>query len=730
MIHSFWRYSHLTLAISSFIFVLIAAVTGIILAFEPISKQISPYSIADINKIPLSKTITSLQKQYPEISSINVDRNHFVTASVVTKEGKSTSFYINPISGEKIGTIAKRKNIYKIATTIHRSLFLKSTGRIIVSFFSFILLLTTLSGVALIIKRQGGVTMFFSKVIKENPQQFYHIVIGRYALIPIILITVTGLLLSFDKFSLLPAKKNDLTTINTTHSNLDKKRINEINIFKSTYLNNLKSIEFPFSDDPEDPFFLELKNKELTIHQYTGNVLSETKYAVTGKLIDWSIILHTGDGTFIWALVLLGTCISLLFFIYSGCYLTYNRINNQPIIKNKFSKDTAEYILLVGSESGSTFSFANSLYNGLIKDKKTAYINHLNSYTHYKKAKYLFILTATYGDGDAPNNAKNFEKLIQENILESALKYAIIGFGSKAYSKFCSYAQKLDTLLQKDSNFTPILPIHKINNQSIESYKDWIANIEKALNTPIQITPIVTKKKQQQLFKVHKEISINNDHTFLLHLEPLKKISFTSGDLLSITPKNETAERLYSIGKVNNKIVISIKKHSTGICSTYLSNLKVNHQIQAAIKVNTHFHLPEKTKDIILIANGTGIGPFLGMIANNTKKVNMHLFWGGRNKHSFHLYEKHINEALSKNHLQSVHISYSQESKKQYIQEKIALNEEIIINTLTNNGCIMICGSILMKKDLFNIIRKITLSKLNIPLEHFISSNQIKTDCY
>jgi sulfite reductase (NADPH) flavoprotein alpha-component len=36
---SIWRYSHLALAISAALFILIASITGIILAFEPISEK-------------------------------------------------------------------------------------------------------------------------------------------------------------------------------------------------------------------------------------------------------------------------------------------------------------------------------------------------------------------------------------------------------------------------------------------------------------------------------------------------------------------------------------------------------------------------------------------------------------------------------------------------------------------------------------------------------------------
>ena len=67
---SIWRYSHLTLAISAALFILIASLTGIILAFEPISKKINPYNVADINSISVAETITALENEHEEIIAI------------------------------------------------------------------------------------------------------------------------------------------------------------------------------------------------------------------------------------------------------------------------------------------------------------------------------------------------------------------------------------------------------------------------------------------------------------------------------------------------------------------------------------------------------------------------------------------------------------------------------------------------------------------------------------
>ena len=84
---SIWRYSHLTLALASFVFVFLATITGIVLAFQPISEQLQSYKIEDLDQLDLDQTVATFKRQYPEVITIEVDANQFVSASVITKKG-------------------------------------------------------------------------------------------------------------------------------------------------------------------------------------------------------------------------------------------------------------------------------------------------------------------------------------------------------------------------------------------------------------------------------------------------------------------------------------------------------------------------------------------------------------------------------------------------------------------------------------------------------------------
>ena len=722
---SIWRLSHLTLAISTSLFIVIAAVTGLILTFEPITNKLKPYSIGSYEQISIAETIEALEKKYDEIITIEIDENNFVAASIINKKGAYKSFYINPKTGEKIGNLIKKSRFYDFITNLHRSLFLKSTGRLLIGFVSFLLFIIAITGIILIVKRQGGIRKIFSKVVKENFQQYYHIFFGKIFFIPIAIITLTGVYLSLEKFSLLPETANNLTKLEINKT----LQFTDFEFFKTTKLEEVKKIEFPFSSSKEDYFNIKTIDNEFEINQFNGQIVSQKKQSLYLLGTHYSLLLHTGAGSILWSVILLLSCLAILFFIFSGFYMTIKRKRKTTSIINNTLKDKAEFIILVGSETGTTIRFATAFKNELIKANKAVFITELNRYSSYKNAKNIIIFTATYGDGNAPANAQNFIKLIHLIEPKRNLNYSVIGFGSKQYPAFCQFAILVHASLQIHLKFTPQMPLFKIDDQNLSSFENWKNEWGNLNNIKLEINLTdLLEKDEETSFKITNNSKTNIDNTFLIHLKPTNKVKFTSGDLLAITPKGEEKKRLYSVAKIDNTLVLSVKKHDLGICSNYLHKLSKTDVIKGTIQENKKFHFPKKIKDVILIANGTGIAPFLGMIQEN-KKARIHLFWGGKTKKSLELYNKYIISALENKTLTSFHIAYSQDQQT-YIQKTLESQTVLVSNTLRKNGAILICGSLNMQFGVEKVIAKIASQELNLTIEELKNNKQIRTDCY
>jgi len=724
---SFWRYAHLALALFSSIFLLLASVTGIILAVDAVQEKTLPYKVENFDKITLGETLPILKKQYSEITELSVDYNQFVTIQAIDADGNDVKAYIDPKTGKALGTPQKKTEFINWITSLHRSLFLHEAGRFFVGVISFCLLLISISGFVLVLKRQRGIRNFFSKIIKEYFAQYYHVLLGRLALIPILIISLTGTYLSLERFHFFmgeekakPAKTELSAKAKTT------------SIFKTTLLSEVKKIEFPFTDDPEEYYIIELNDCEVEVNQVTGAVISEKLSPVTAQYAALSLDLHTGRINGIWAVVLAIACLNILFFIYSGFAITLKRRSSR--IKNKFKASESTIILLVGSENGSSFRFANAIQKQLITHGHKVFISELNKFTAYPKAEHIIVFSSTHGLGDAPSNGTQFKTLLERQNQKQKINFSVVGFGSKSYPDFCGFAIEIDELLEKQNWAERYLDLQTVNDKSAVEFVEWVKLWSAKSGIHLATTPSLynhVPKGLQKLMVLDKTPISDTEHTFILTLRANARAKFSSGDLLAIYPANDSRERLYSIGNHSGNIQLVVKLHPNGLGSSYLNNLEPGNTIKARVIKNPAFHLPKKASKVAFISNGTGIAPFLGMIEQNKLKQELHLYSGFRMETpTLMAYKKFAAIMIQKEHLDNFHVALSREAEHIYVMDLIKRDVLFFVNLLKRDGVIMICGSLAMQKDVEAILSELLLEKGLKTLEEYKANKQFLTDCY
>ena len=726
-----WRYSHLTLAVSSFIFLLLASITGIILSAEPISQKVKPYGVSNLDNTSVAAVIPVLKTKYSEITSITVENGQFVLLQAINNNGDDVKAYIDPKTGDVLGTPGKKNAFFQWATTLHRSLFLHETGRFFIGLTAFLLMLIALSGIMLTIQRQRGIRRFLSKIQKDGFSQYYHVVLGRILLIPILLIAISGTYMSLNTLGILKTVKTSVDVNPDKIKATPVKSLKDFEVFKSTSLAEVQSIEFPFSTAVEDYFILTLKDREIAVNQITGDILAENKYPFALLMNNLSLDIHTGRKSAVWSVVLGISSIGILFFIYSGFAITLKRISKRT--RNKYKAADCEFIILTGSENGSTHGYAIALHKLLLKQGKKAYLTALNNYTVFPKAEQLIIFTSTYGLGEAPSNGSRFLQRIKERPQAQSMHYAVLGFGSKAYPDFCKFAFDVHNELSKQSWALPLIDIHTVNDKSPQDLLLW----EEAWSqkSGIEVNGFsaqkAAKRKSLKGFVVQSNTgSIKTEGVFQIRLDAVGKLKAKSGDLLAIYPANDHRERLYSIGVVDNAIQLSVRLHADGLGSGFLHELKPNEILKAKVVKNPHFYFPAKASRVIMISNGTGIAPFLGMISQNADKVPCHLFCGFRGALSFEPFQTFLNEMHREERVSNFKIGFSREGNKQYVSDLIGIDADFVAQSLVESAVVMICGSLSMQKDIVRILEEVCLEKTGQPLSFYQSRNQVLTDCY
>lgn len=728
---SVWRYAHLALAIFSSLFLVLASLTGVILAVDAVQEQLPSYRVDQFDTITLAETLDSLQQAYPEIINLSVTHNEFVLLEGIDQKGNDVNAYVNPLTGEIIGQPQQKSDFVQWTTALHRSLFLKETGRIFIGFISFLLTIIAASGMVLIIQRQQGLIRFFSRIIKDDWAQFYHVITGRLMLIPILIIALSGTYLSLVKLNLWPQAVNEksFTAEEATHT--EAKKVTAFTIFQQTTLPQVRSIEFPFSpDDPEEFFILKLKDRELTINQFNGDVVHEKIYPITTLLETLSLNLHTGRTSIIWAIVLGIASLNILFFIYSGFTITWKRSRTR--INNKYKADDCNFIILVGSENGNTLRVANALHQQLLAHQQTSYLTELNNYICFPKAQHILVFTSTHGLGVAPSNATRFVSRLAKFKQNEKVQFSVIGFGSKAYPDFCGFAKQVDTALSQQSWAQSFLPLHTINDKSPEEVIAWVKLWSAKIQLPLATTPAVYSSVPHDVEKMtvlHKTVVTETDRTFILTLKTRLFTSFASGDLLAVYPDGK--ERLYSVGKSNGNIQLVVKLHADGLGSNYLYHLEAGAVIQARLIRNNAFHFPKQSPAVMMIANGTGIAPFLGMIEQNKTKSEIYLYAGFRKetdsvKHYSQLLQLHTQNQ----HLKKFHFAFSREENPHYVMDLIREDSNLFVNLLEIGGTVMICGSLAMQQDVEILLDRILHDKTGKGLQHYKDLGQVLADCY
>ena len=727
---SIWRYSHIVLAVSSFLFLVLASVTGIILSFQPVSEKLQPYKTDGFEQARLSETLPLLRTKYPGITDLTVDANDFVQIKGSDENGEKLSGYINPLTGKILGVPGEKNAFFEWVTALHRSLFIHETGRFFIGLTAFLLLLITISGTILIIQRQRGLKRFFTKIVRENFAQYYHVVLGRLSLIPIFIIALTGTYLSLARFGFIEtAKYSPKIDFDAIQSEPAKKPA-DFDIFKQIKLSDVQAIEFPFSEDVEDYYTLKLKDRELTVNQITGDMLSENKYPTAELLTTLSLDLHTGRSSGIWAIVLALASGNILFFIYSGFAMTLKRRANR--VKNKFTAEESEFIILVGSENGSTFQYANAIHQQLTANGKTTYVTELDNYKVFPKASHIIAMTATYGLGNPPTNAAHFGKKIEKHQQPNPVHFSVVGFGSHSYPDYCKFAFEVDHLFAKQPWAVPMLEIHTVNDKSPEEFSQWATAWSQHADIPLSVSkdlPVIKQERPHALTVIDKTQVSAAGESFLIRFRT-EGVEFTSGDLLAIYPANDHRERQYSIGKIGSNVQLSVKLHANGLGSEYLYRIQPGEKIQARIDSNTHFHFPQKAKSVIMISNGTGIAPFLGMIDRPTPNTNCHLYCGFRDASSFGLYKSAIEQNLADGKLASLQVAYSREGKKHYVKDLLEKDAALIANVLSREGVIMLCGSLSMQNNVVELLENICQANLGKSVSYYQSHGQVVMDCY
>ena len=737
------RQFHSLAGLLSALLVMLLGITGALLSINPALDRLGTRVPAGISVAELAGRVA---RHYPNAEQIQRTPSGSIIVYYSADTGAGAD-RVDPVSGKAIAPYLPSA-FSRGVKQLHRSLFLDTPGRIASGITALALLVLCMSGTLLLIKRIGGWRQVIGP-LRGSRSQRWHAEVGRVALAGLLLSALTGTYMSAATFGWIADGMQAEPDFPATTSGGPPAPASSLPALMATDLADLRELVFPIPGDRSAVFTLRTVQGDAYVDQSSGALLSYRAHSGMREAHELVYQLHTGEGLW-WLGLMLGLCaLGAPWLAATGATVWWQRQRARPRIPGNSTAQSAETVILVGSENNSTWGFARALHDGLRKAGQrvhTAPMNQLSS--RYSAARKLFLLTATYGDGDAPASAKQFLALLERVPAKPAAEYAVLGFGDRQFPKFCQFAKDVDAATLTHG-WQSMLGLATINRQATQEFARWGVAVGELLGFELKLehAPLhprtfylrlrerIDYGRQQQEPTVVLRFGAGParapagllDRLFRRHQLP----HFEAGDLAGVIPPGSPMPRFYSLasGARNGSLEICVRKQPGGVCSSYLHGLRPGDCIEAFIQPNPQFRPASGKAPVILIGAGTGIGALAGFIRNNTGKHPMYLYWGGRDPESDFLYEPELRDYLADRRLTQLHTAFSRVNNGVRVQNRLMEDADNMRKLIENGGQVLVCGSSAMASSV-RLALDAVLAPLNMNVETLRTSGRYREDVF
>jgi sulfite reductase (NADPH) flavoprotein alpha-component len=383
----------------------------------------------------------------------------------------------------------------------------------------------------------------------------------------------------------------------------------------------------------------------------------------------------------------------------------------------------------VASETGSTWNFAESFKSIFQESNRNIFICSVNEFQPHGGLKNVVILAATTGYGEAPANARNYETVLCQSSKDSAVDIAVVGFGSRAYPLFCKFAEDIEEHLRELNWANVVVPLHTVNNGSLKEFDSWCLAWSKTTKMPMAVGEEIAVNESRFSLKIQ-NVERQGD-LIKWNIGASDNFKGNSGDYLVLKTPDGLEERLYSLAHIQeNHYKVVFKVHKQGKCSQAMEKLKEGDVFWAKLIANPTFSIPQDCQNAVLIANGTGIAPFLGFLQELEVQRSIRFYWGCKDSAQRALFKEEFDQAISTNMLDLCEVIYSQEGPKQHVQELVKRDLQAVVQVLSGGGVVLVCGAISLQHDIESILETALEQAGSKTIGELKSNGQFLTDCY
>ena len=670
------------------------AVTGAVLSVQPALDHASAGSAGTTTVAELAQAVAAT---HPGIDRIVRSANGAVTA-YSSGVGGAVADRIDPATGATLGPY-QASDFFVFITELHRSLFLGFGGQIIAAVAALALVVLSVSGVLMLVKRLGGWRRLFAQA-RGHVWSRLHVEMSRIAVVALLLTALTGLYMALVSFGFVTDGAAGFGSFPPAGSGGTASVLSELSALQAIPVSELRELIFPAAGDPTDVFSVTTASGVGYVDASTGEMISFAANNLAQTLYEAVYMLHTGNG--LWSLGLLVGIAALLVPVLAvtGTLTWWKRWRSRPRLAANAAVHQADAIILVGSETNATWGFAAELHRALTAAGRRVHTAPMNALaTAYPAARQMFLLTSTHGDGKAPASASRFMARLAKWRKAPRFEFAVLGFGDHSFQHFSVFGALVDETLA-GLGWHRLLPATHIDRQSAQSFALWGHDLADVLDLPLTLNH-VPERPQTTALEIIGRVDYGADiqaPTSILRLrasEGARLPRYAAGDLLGIVPPGSVIPRYYSLASDSRDgfLEICVRKLSGGVCSEFLHAAQPGDTIDGFVRSNPDFRPIRGRKPVVMIGNGTGIAPFAGFIRSNRKRQPMHLYWGGRNRNSDFLYGDALAACLTDHRLETRSIAFSRSGGGEYVQDRVREDGDRLRALAQSGAQFLICGS-------------------------------------
>ncbi len=739
------RKLHSLLGLIAAVLALVLGISGAILSLDPALERLDATVPAN-GQISVATLAGRVARYYPDAEQIQRTPSGSVIV-YYSRDGKPGIDRVDPLTGQGIAPHAPPV-FSRWLKSLHRSLLLDTPGRAVTGLTALIVLVLCVSGALLLVKRLGG-WRHLANPLRGDVNQRWHAQVGRVVVTGLLLSTLTGLYMSAATFSFVPDGMQNEPDFPAKVAAGSPAPVTTLSALRATDLNDLRELVYPAPNDAADVYSLRTAQGDGYVDPANGTLLSYQPHNGTRSAYELIYQMHTGEGLW-WFGLLLGVCaLSMPLMSITGALTSWERRQSMPRLVENSPAQSADTVILVGSESNSTWGFATALHDALRQAGLRVHTGPMNELaSEYRKAQRLFILTSTYGDGDPPSSANQFLSRLAKTRVSPQTGFAVLGFGDRQFPQFCKFAKDTHAALLA-KGWHALLSLETVDRQSAQAFTRWGESVGTLIGRELTLVHAPTRPKTQRFTLLERvdygeavhaptsvlrfsSVAIPGIRGRLARLMGGNRLPhFEAGDLVGIVPPGSTIARFYSLASKSGDgiLEICVRKVTDGLCSEFLHGLQPGDTMEAFVQLHPDFRPATGKAPIILIGSGTGIGPLAGFIRNNTGKHPMYLYWGGRDPASDFLYEPELNGYLADGRLTSLHAAFSRVKVGAYVQDRVLDDAERLRQLMQSDGQILVCGGREMAKNIVQALDEI-LAPLKLSVQTLRTQGRYREDVF